>query len=210
VKSEAKPRQRNPRGQGTLLRDDLIDAATRLIVDRGDASGLSLRQVAVEAGVATTSIYAHFDNLDSLLQAVSLRGLLAFSASRDRAVEGAATPLDALLAGCVAYVLFAVANPGVYRWTFSAGPRRTMAVWGSPTSQDAPDGSAAYVGLVASITRCQASGQANSADTPDFLAALVWPALHGIAMLRIDRPGLPLPDIVALVHGSVRRLIAVA
>ena len=55
-----KARQRNPRGQGERLRDDIIEAASRLLADPA-APPLTLRAVAREVGVAATSVYLHFD-----------------------------------------------------------------------------------------------------------------------------------------------------
>src|SRR5260370_20414356 len=47
-------RQRNPRGQGERLRDDIIEAASRLLADPA-APPLTLRGVARAEGVAPTS-----------------------------------------------------------------------------------------------------------------------------------------------------------
>src|SRR5947199_7637735 len=60
-----KTRQRNPRGQGERLRDDIIEAASRLLADPA-APPLTLRAVAREVGVAATSVYLHFDDIESL------------------------------------------------------------------------------------------------------------------------------------------------
>ena len=74
AKSARRPaaRQRNPRGQGERLRDDIIEAASRLLADPASPP-LTLRAVAREAGVAATSVYLHFDDIASLVLAVSAR-----------------------------------------------------------------------------------------------------------------------------------------
>ena len=46
---EGPPRQRNPRGAGDRLRDELIEAAVRVLAAHGDAERLSIRAVAAEA-----------------------------------------------------------------------------------------------------------------------------------------------------------------
>src|SRR5260370_16637253 len=66
------PRQRNPRGQGERLRDDIIEAASRLLADPA-APPLTLRGVAREVGVAATSVYLHFADIDTLILAVAER-----------------------------------------------------------------------------------------------------------------------------------------
>ena len=48
-------RRRNPRGRGERLREEIIEAATKLVTETGGASQLSLRGVAREVGIAATS-----------------------------------------------------------------------------------------------------------------------------------------------------------
>src|SRR3954466_14048308 len=63
-------RARNPQGQGSRLRLELIDAADRMLARTGDVEGLSLRAVAREVGIATPSIYLHFPDKSALIHAV--------------------------------------------------------------------------------------------------------------------------------------------
>src|SRR5712691_6873497 len=72
AKQMTRARQRNPRGQGERLRDDIIEAASRLLADPA-APPLTLRAVAREVGVAATSVYLHFDDIESLVLAVADR-----------------------------------------------------------------------------------------------------------------------------------------
>ena len=51
--------------QKQITRRALIDAALKLSVDRGFSS-LSLRAVTREAGIAPTSFYRHFKDMDDL------------------------------------------------------------------------------------------------------------------------------------------------
>jgi AcrR family transcriptional regulator len=57
------PESRQARKQRT--RDELLRAALRLLEDQS-FSGLSLREVAREAGVVPTAFYRHFDNMEEL------------------------------------------------------------------------------------------------------------------------------------------------
>ena len=72
AKQMTRTRQRNPRGQGERLRDDIIEAASALMANPA-APPLTLRAVAREAGVAATSVYLHFDSIESLVLAVADR-----------------------------------------------------------------------------------------------------------------------------------------
>ena len=58
------------RGQGSQLREEIVEAAGREIARTGDAGGLTLRGVAREVGVAATSIYLHFESVTELVDEV--------------------------------------------------------------------------------------------------------------------------------------------
>src|SRR5258708_40180525 len=68
-------RPRAPRGSGDLLRNEILDAATALLLESGQARAVSIRSVAQRGGVTPPSIYLHFDDKDALLDAVGARSL---------------------------------------------------------------------------------------------------------------------------------------
>src|SRR5215813_12605051 len=111
-------RQRNPRGQGERLREDIIEAATRLLEDPA-APPLSLRAVAREVGVAATSVYLHFDDVESLVRAVASRRFTDLIRAQDEATAGVTGPCDRLRAACLMYCEFGLAHPGHYQVTFT-------------------------------------------------------------------------------------------
>ncbi len=80
--------------QKETTRQALLDAALRLSADRG-FSALSLRAIAKEAGLAPTSFYRHFENLDDLGLALvdevglSLRRLVRQARRRTQSSETA-------------------------------------------------------------------------------------------------------------------------
>src|SRR4051794_7641197 len=88
-------RQRAPRGSGDRLRHEIIDAATELLLETGQARAVSIRSVAQRAGVTSPSIYLHFDDKDALLDAVCARYL----ARLDQAMEQVATAGHSSTAG---------------------------------------------------------------------------------------------------------------
>src|SRR6516225_10780990 len=111
-------RQRNPRGQGERLRDDIIEAASRLLADPA-APPLSLRAVAREVGVAATSVYLHFDDIESLVRAVASRRFTDLIRAQDAARADLDDPCDRLRAACLMYCEFGLAHPGHYQVTFT-------------------------------------------------------------------------------------------
>lgn len=198
--SAAGRRRNNRRGQGERLRAELLDAAAALLSEAGPAA-LSLRAVAARVGVAATSVYLHFHDIDALKLALAHRCFADFAAARDEAGAGLTDPAEALVARSRAYARYALEHPGEYRLMF--GPDLVATPAGSP---GAP-GSAALDALAESIRRCQESGRAPATIPPARLAVLVWTGLHGQVVLRTDRPAFPWPPVDDLVADLVTRLV---
>ena len=106
-------RSQAPRGSGDLLRDEILDAATDLLLETGHARSVSIRSVAQRVGVTPPSIYLHFADKDALLDAVCARYFEKLDLEMQRAAEEHTSPVDVLRAQGQAYVRFAIANAGV-------------------------------------------------------------------------------------------------
>lgn len=194
-------RRRNRRGEGDRLREEIITAASQMISEAGDDSALTLRGVARRVGIAAPSIYRHFPDVDELKMAVVQRSFADFAQARDAASGAGDDPATALLARCRAYLRFALANPGPYRYLFSHH---------APTGDPArpPVGLPAFQALAESIRRCQQAGLARAGDDPDWLAAQVWATLHGQVLLRLNAPGFPWPGpLEPMADQAVARLV---
>ena len=100
-------RRRAPRGAGDLLRDEILDAATELLLDTGHAKAVSIRLVAERVGVTPPSIYLHFKDKDALLDAVCARYFEKLDEQMQRAAVGRTTAMDVLRALGGAYGRFA-------------------------------------------------------------------------------------------------------
>jgi len=64
------PRRRARRGDGPLLREEIIAAAERLLLERGSEEAVSMRAIADAVGVTPPSIYLHFADKEELFVAV--------------------------------------------------------------------------------------------------------------------------------------------
>ncbi|PYI64584.1 TetR/AcrR family transcriptional regulator [Arthrobacter livingstonensis] len=198
-------RRNNPRGEGARLREELIDAACALLAETGSASRLSIRAVAARTGVAATSVYLHFADLDEIKLAVADRAFADLGAARTAATAGIDDPAAELTARCLAYVDFALTHPGQYRLMFGADLPADLFTR-SYESAASPIRTA-YESLIDAIRRCQRTGATHDDTDPNRLGALLWPALHGQITLRLDRPHLPRPPLHELVTETVQRLI---
>jgi AcrR family transcriptional regulator len=197
----APARRRNRRGEGDRLREEIITAASQIIGDAADDTALTLRGVARQLGIAAPSIYRHFTDAGELKMAVVQRAFADFARARDAASGDGDDPAARLLARCRAYIAFALANPGPYRYLFSQH---------APTGDPArpPVGLPAFQALADSIRACQQAGLARAGDDPHWLAAQVWAALHGLVLLRLNAPGFPWPGpLEPMADQAVARLI---
>lgn len=98
------------------LREAAVEAAYDLALS-GGLKGVTLRGVAERVGVAHRSLYNHFADRDSLLDAVAERGF------RESAVGQQAAPNRADYVR--AYVGYALANPGLHE-VMCSRPHATM------------------------------------------------------------------------------------
>ncbi len=104
-------RQRNVRGQGALLRDEILAAAIRVIDSSESTNEVSLRSIAREAGISNMSVYAHFDSREDVLAAVAELSWDQVRQDIAEQVPAGKTQRERLLLGCRAYVAFAQRFP---------------------------------------------------------------------------------------------------
>jgi AcrR family transcriptional regulator len=184
------PRQRNPRGTGERLRDEIIEAAIRVLAARGDTEKLSIRAVAAEAQVSLPAVYRHFPDRRALVRAAVESCFGRFQIQLAQAEHGTATPFEALRRRCQAYVAFGTDQPHLYRVMFgawSAGPK-ALGTYGRRPHP----GAAAFTDLVASIQACLNAG-ARTRRPSLFLAFQLWALLHGMTDLRTAKPEMSWP-----------------
>jgi AcrR family transcriptional regulator len=191
-------RQRAPRGSGDRLRHEILDAATELLLETGQARAVSIRSVARRVGVTSPSIYLHFEDKDALLDAVCARYLARLDKEMERAAVGHTATVDVLRARGMAYVRFALQTPELYRLAM-------MGEWRSGSSVDLALDSSAFKYMRASVQALMDEGVYRT-DDPTKIALELWTAAHGVAAILIAKPHLPFGDVDAFadrVFGTV-------
>jgi AcrR family transcriptional regulator len=175
------------------LRRALLDAALALIA-RDGVSALTLREVARRAGVSHAAPAHHFGDLRGLLRGLADESFEALRVHMRAAMRGAPDAADALRRSGIAYVEFAVANPGRFRAMFHPAIGNGS---GSPSAAEA----AAYEVLLGGI-RAVSGGRARDGAGAALLALGAWAPMHGLAALAVDRQlegkGLATTDAVEL------------
>jgi AcrR family transcriptional regulator len=184
-------RRRAPRGSGELLRDQILDATTELLLETGHAKAVSIRSVAQRVGVTPPSIYLHFEDKDRLLDAVCSRYFEKLDAEMQRAGRDdgtdQASTIEVLRAQGHAYVNFARRTPELYRLA-------TMGEGRPGSDVDTTLNSSAFQHMRAAMEALIAEGVYPPGDAT-MLALELWTAVHGVAALLISKPYLPWGDV---------------
>jgi AcrR family transcriptional regulator len=181
-------RERNRRGEGGKLRDDILAGATQLLEQAGNEEAVTLRAVARQVGISAPSIYAHFADREAIVDAIVDGAFADFNAAIYAAIHAASGPLERLRAGCAAYLRFADERPNRYRLLFE----RQILI-------NAPEGPApairteSFDALVRCVQDCIDAGISASTD-PQLDSKAIWVGLHGYATLHALVGGFPWPD----------------
>lgn len=183
-------RRRSPRGSGDQLRDEILDAATELLLESNQEKAVSIRSVSQRVGVTPPSIYLHFADKDALLDAVCGRYFERLDQVMQQVAAEQPTTIDRLRAQGLAYVRFARQNPELYRIA--------MMSEGQPGSDvDQALDAAAFVHMRDSVQALMDEGRYPQGDACDVTATALglWTVAHGLAALFISRPYLPFGDL---------------
>jgi AcrR family transcriptional regulator len=189
-------RRRAPRGSGDRLHDEILDAATELLLETGDQKAVSIRSVAQRVGITPPSIYLHFADKDALLDAVCAHYFEKLDQVMQLAAVGQPTTLDVLRAQGLAYVRFATQTPELYRIA-------TMGHGTAGSDVDASLTSAAFTHMRDSVQTLIDQGIYAPGD-PTAMALQLWTAAHGVAALLIAKPYFPFGDVDAFTDQVLR------
>lgn len=160
-------------------RERLIEAAISHL-ERDGLHGLTLREIARNAGVSHGTPVRHFASLAAMLSAVAARSFDELQSAVSAAVQLAGDdPLDRLAAAGAAYVEFAMANASAYELMFRP----------ELLSRDDPDylraSWAAFEQLADLTADAQTTRWRSNVDHMT-LTGVLWAGVHGIASLSIQ------------------------
>jgi AcrR family transcriptional regulator len=199
--SLAKRRPRARRGQGELLRQDILRAAEDLLIRKGDADAVSIRAVAEAVGVTPPSIYLHFADKSDLIFHVCQQQWERFDHDLRASVAGIDDPLAWLERIGHAYIRWGLANPEHYRILFMSKPTQVPA----HVDKEQVIMAGTFGDALAVVTRAVERGHLRG--DPALLTFSVWAAVHGLVSLMIAIPEVPWPPRDAVVDFTVRRAL---
>jgi AcrR family transcriptional regulator len=176
------------------LQAALIEASIALARE-GGPDRVVLREAARLAGVSHSAAYRHFADREALLMEVSRHARAELAAEMRRRVNRASEPRKRLQAVGVAYIDFALNQPGLFRAAFTSHPATANGGRADPAAVESPDAAEPYEVLGQVLDEAQAAGLLNPHRRPGAEIA-VWSAVHGLACLLLDGP---LPTTAAAV-----------
>jgi AcrR family transcriptional regulator len=162
------------------LKNALIQAGMEILSEEGIA-GLSLRKVALRAGVSHNAPYAHFSDKQALIAAISTEGYrILFEQLSSIREKYQADPCQQLIEAALTYVRFAQNRPAQFRVTFSSAVEREedypalVEITGKCLEQ-----------LIFIMGACQGAGILRPGPA-EAMAISVWSAVHGFTCLLIE------------------------
>ena len=113
---------RSSTSKGELQRENVLEAAASQFVLYGYAAA-SVRAIAEEAGVGTSSLYHYFASKEDLLVAVHEEGLSRIHTAVTNSLDGVAEPWDRLEAACVAHLEMLLEGNVIFKAVMREMPR---------------------------------------------------------------------------------------
>jgi AcrR family transcriptional regulator len=180
------------------LREALLLAAEAALNDMR-VEDVSLREIARRAGVSHAAPKHHFASLGQLFAEVAARGFEQFHAELKGAAERDAdqSPRSRLIAMGRAYLRFAAGNPAMYSLMF--GKRDNVVTM---TTNLAANMLAAWAILEAHVADFVGEARA------PYGAVTTWSAVHGLAMLRVERKLPPHVEPEVAIEALMRTVVA--
>ena len=157
----------------TTTRDTLLDAALRLLEERGPGA-LRIRDLASATERSTMGVYTHFGSKQGLLEQLYLLGFRRLEERLDSIPSGGEGRQE-LLAFALAYRAFALDNEALYGLMFE---RAT------------PDFVPSDASRLAGLSTFQMLADRVAEWRPDFTdpaadAHLIWAAMHGLVTIEL-------------------------
>ncbi len=193
-------RTRAKRGEGEKLRNEILEAAERLLIEHGSKDAVSIRAVADACNVTPPAIYMHFADKEQLFLEVCNLRFRELDAELEKAGALSDDPLESLRLRGAAYVRFGLDHPEAYRTLMMTLHEGSIE---EPTMEAGRD---AFMHCVEAVDRCVKAGVFEDAD-PYETALVLWTGIHGLTSLFIAFPNFDWGDRDRLIEHMLDVLV---
>lgn len=180
-------RARSRRGQGEQLREEILAAAERLLIETNDESALSVRAIAAAVGVTPPSIYLHFADRNDLVFEVCERQAEEVDRVMEEAAAQGGDPWDRIRRRGWAYLRWGLDNPEHYRILMMSRPSSTPERFVDQRLAD----TTGLEAVAGDIGAASAAGLIAPVADPVREAELFWMVIHGMVSMLIAKPDFP-------------------
>jgi AcrR family transcriptional regulator len=190
-----------PRQHDETTRSELLDAAEKLLAERGLAA-LSVREAADAIGTTTRAIYSVFGGRPGLLAALYVRGFEILGALIDELPLTDDPQADLVNAGVQGFRRFAVGHPNLFRLTCE----RMAPDW-EPGPAEHVAGMKAFEKMRTLVRRCKEAGLIPGNRSTAEVAFQFHAFAQGLASIELQSwvPGL---DGEAFCRSGLERFVA--
>jgi AcrR family transcriptional regulator len=189
----ASPRRRARRGEGALLREEILAAAEEILIESRDQDAVSIRAVADAVGVTPPSIYLHFADKNELLFEVCQRHFARLEDVLHKASQTTTDPLERITRLGLAYLAFGLENPEHYRILFLLHPKESPVDVGSEELEEMT----AFGVATQAVQECMDAGLIRRGDVR-VTAIGLWVMIHGLVSLFVSKQSIDWGDQEAL------------
>lgn len=209
VKARRSPApKRATRTTAVSRRDEIIEAAARLLIEEG-YDAVSMRKIAAAVGLSSTALYLYFREKDELLDAVCELPFVPLAPQLAALLELDLPMEERLRIGLTMYLRAGLANPDHYRISFLT--RRVKTGWDHRAPLDYVDRwghprTNTFMYLVEGLRRGQEAGVVREGDLM-VLAESVLAAQHGLLALLILAPDQQWSDPEQLIAQNVEMIL---
>lgn len=196
-------RARSRRGEGDSLRQELLDAARAIIDETNTAREVTVRRVAVSAGVSQAAVYLHFETRDELVYEVAVRLYLDHDYDLEKELQAVTDPKERIDRRGLAYMEFALKYPSLFHpLLMGNGTQNT------PHRFDGYDfiQRTNLSGMIDDVRAAMKAGLIENGN-PELVSVLMWMAIHGMVSLQVSIPEFPWPP-QSILTGSMFELLA--
>jgi AcrR family transcriptional regulator len=180
------------------IRQEILDAARDLFVKEGFQL-VSMRKIADKIGCSPGTLYLHFKDKASILQAICVETFTKLDAAMGKINDDVtADPMERLRRGGRMYVQFGLDHPQHYLVTFAIQDHSYAEV--EETSMQA--GLQSFECLKHAVRQCVNAGLTQSKDV-DEIAQSLWAIKHGLVMLLITQSSFPFIERQRLIDSVI-------
>lgn len=184
---------RKPRGEGHLLRPEILAAARSLFLKEG-VDRVTIRAICARVGVTAPALYRHFKDKREIIRAIC-NETFGRLLERFREIRAARPdPQAALVEMMESYVRFALAHRDEYRLLFMSKDMLMLELAADGDIRSDEDAIRAGIlgplvlrELAEHVALCIARGILRPGD-PALLTEAIWACGHGLASLLITHP----------------------